>query len=121
MFSSNKFFLFIINLSILGFSQVGFSLRPKQVLKHLGHTQHLPTPPINNTTILFAILIGKESASLEYLIDTILKIEFQQIYLAHHQQLRILSWECTPQPGLSARYKRCQWLPYYEQVILSFS
>ena len=91
MFSSNKFFLFIINLSILGFSQVGFSLRPKQVLKHLGHTQHLPTPPINNTTILFAILIGKESASLEYLIDTILKIEFQQIYLAHHQQLRILS------------------------------
>ena len=52
-----------------------------------------------NTTILFAILIGKESASLEYLIDTIFKNEFQQIYLAHHQPKKS---ELTVQPSTRA-------------------
>ena len=62
MLISNKFFLFSINLRILSFSQVGFSLHPMQVLKHLGLPHHLPTTSTNNTTILLPTLIGKESA-----------------------------------------------------------
>ena len=68
MFSCNKFFLFIINLRILSFSQVGFSLRPIQVLKHLGLPQLCLLHPPNNTTILLPTLIRKESASLNILL-----------------------------------------------------
>ena len=81
----NKFFLFIINLRILSFSRVGFSLSSIKVPKHYGLPQHLSTPPTNNTILLLLTPTGNESASLEYLIDTIFKIEFQQIYLAHYQ------------------------------------
>ena len=82
----NKFFLFISNLRILSFSQVGFSLCFIQVSKHLGFPQHLSTPSTNNTTILLPNLTGKKSAPLEYFIDNIIfKIEFQQIYPAHYQ------------------------------------
>ena len=85
MFSSKKFFLFIIYRRILSFSQIGFTLHPLSVLMHLGLPQHLPTLPTNNATILLPTLIGNESASLEYLIDIIFKTEFQQIYPAHIQ------------------------------------
>ena len=87
----NKFFLFIINLRILSFSQFGFRLCSIQVPKHLGFPQHLPTPLTNNTAVLLPTITGKKSTSLEYLIDNItLKIEFQQIYPAQFS-LRILS------------------------------
>ena len=121
VFSSNKFFLFIINLRILSFSHVRFSLRPIQVLKHLGLPQHLPTPPINNRTIDLPILTGKESASLGYFIDIIFKTELQQVCPAHNHTKNS---ELTVQPRIrlsTTRYKRCQWLSYHEQVILSFS
>ena len=85
MFRCSKFFLFIINLGILSFSQVKFSLHPIQVLKHLSLPQHLPTTLTNNTTMLLHILIGKESKFFEYFIGIILKTEFQQIYPAHYQ------------------------------------
>ena len=82
----NRFFLFIINLRILSFSQVEFSLRFIQFPKQLGLSQHLPTPPTDNTTILLPTLIGKKSASSEYLIGNIIfKIDSQQIYPAHYQ------------------------------------
>ena len=98
MFSCNRFFLFIINLS-LSFSQVGFSLHPIQVLKHLRLPQHLPTPLTNSTPIFLPILSSKESASLEYLIDIIFKIEFHQIYPAHCQPKNS---ELTVQPWIMA-------------------
>ena len=100
----NKFFLFIINLRILNFSQVGFSLRFIQVPQHLGLPQHLPTPPTNNTIILLPNLTGKKSASLEYLIgNIIIKIEFQQIYLAHYQPK---NFEMRVQPCIKAQYNK---------------
>ena len=100
----NKFFQFIINLKILNFSQVEFSLHPIQIPKHLGLPQHLPTPPINNTTIPLPTLTGKESASLEYLIDSItFKTEFQQIYPAHYQPKNS---ELTVQPWIRAQYNK---------------
>ena len=95
----NKFFLFIINVKILGFSQVGFILRFVQVPKHLCLLQHLPTTPTNNTTIL-PTLTGKKLASLEYLIDNIIfKIDFRQIYPAHYQPKNS---ELTLQPWIRA-------------------
>ena len=81
MFSCNKFFLFIINLRILSFSQVGFSLHPIQVLKCLDLPQPLPT----YTTILLPIATGNKSASLEYFINIIFKTELHQIYHTHYQ------------------------------------
>ena len=93
------FFLFIIDLRSLSVIQVGFSLCPIQVLKRLGLPQHLPTLPTNNTTVLLPILIGKESASLEYLIDIIFKIEFQQVYPAYYQRKNS---ELTVQPWIRA-------------------
>ena len=95
MFSSNKFFLFVINLRISSFSQVLFNFRSIQAIKHLGLTQHLLTLPTNNITILLPTLIDKESVSLEYLIDIVFKIEFQQFYPAHCQPK---SSEFTVQP-----------------------
>ena len=78
-------FLFIINLRILSFSQVRFSLCPIQILKHFSLPQHLPTPTTNNITILLPIPTGKEPAYLECLIGSILNILFQQIYPAHYR------------------------------------
>ena len=78
-------FLFIINLRILSFSQVGFSLCPIQILKHLNLPQHLPTPTTNNITILLPIPTGKEATYLEYLIDSILNIASEPTYPAHYQ------------------------------------
>ena len=66
--------LFIINLRILSFSQVRFSLRLIQVFKRLGHPKHLLTPPTNNTAIFLPTLIDKESAYLESLSDIIFKV-----------------------------------------------
>ena len=71
------------------------SLCPIQPVKRLDHPQFLPTQPINNTTNLLPTLIGKESASLEYLIDIIFKIELQQIYPALY---RPKNSEMTAQP-----------------------
>ena len=83
-----------MNLRILSFiRQVGFSLRAIQVLRHIGFSEHLLTPPTNNTTILLSTLIAKESASLEYVIDIIFKTEFQQIYPAHYHAF--LSLQCN--------------------------
>ena len=78
-------FLFIINLRILSFSQVRFSLCPIQILKPFSLPQHLLTPIINNITILLAIPTGKEPTYLEYLIDSILNIVSQPTYPAHYQ------------------------------------
>ena len=69
----------------MSLSQVWFSLRPIQGLKHLGLPQPLPTPPTNSSTIFLPTFTGKESASLEYLIDIIFKTEFHQIYPVHYQ------------------------------------
>ena len=100
----NKFFLFIINLRILSFIQVGFNLRFMQVPKHLDLPQHLATQPTNNTTILLPNLTGKKSASLEYLIDNIIfKIEFQESYPPHYQPKNS---ELTVQPWIRAWYNK---------------
>ena len=93
MFSSNNFFLLIINLRILNFSQVWFSLRPIQVLECLGHSYHFLTPPTNNTAILLPTLIGKESASLEYVILLILSSKLNSNkFILLIIGIRILSW-----------------------------
>ena len=42
----NKFFLFIINLRILSFGQIGFSLHPMQEPKHSGLPQQNSQPLI---------------------------------------------------------------------------
>ena len=85
MLSCNKLFLFIINLRILSFSQVRFSLRPIQFFKHLGLPQPLPTPPTNSTTILLSNFTGKESASLEYLTDIIFNPYHEQVVFTPSQ------------------------------------
>ena len=80
-----QIFLFIINLRILSFSQVRFSLRPIQFLKHLGLPQPLPTPPTNSTTSLLSNFTGKESASLEYLIDITFNPYHEQVIFTPSQ------------------------------------
>ena len=45
IFHSNKFFLFIINLRILSFSQDGFNLRSIQILKYLALPKICPPHP----------------------------------------------------------------------------
>ena len=99
----NKFFLFIINPRILSFSQIVFSLHPIQDPKHLGLPQQFPTPPTNNTTTLLPTLIDKDPASPLYLIYTIFKIVFQQIYPAHYLPMNS---ESTVQPCIRAYYNK---------------
>ena len=96
-------FLFVINLRILSFCQVRFSLCPIQILKDLSPPQHLLTPTTNNITILLPIPTGKEPTYLAYLIDSILYIVSQPTYPAHYQPENS---ESVVEPWIRAYYNK---------------